>query len=179
MISLRGTANFLQEPANCLPYLSASKEELNRSYFRGQNCAERGDDSQEELCQVVSSKSLDSLNTLLDKFPDIVIPEPVYNLLPLQCFAASCLPGSVRYEIDTVLREFSVVLKSPSHILYQRMQRSCEHLAAECCNIEPQMYGEMGEQSATCKDGEKAACDREKTDAVISETSVTSAVQIK
>ena len=41
------------------------------------------------------------------------------------------------------------------------------------------MCGEMGEQSAACKDGEKAACDRETKDAVISEASVTLAVQMK
>jgi len=164
VISLSSAANILQAPANCLPYLPASEEELNRSYFSSQNCAERDDvgDSQEELCQVGSSKSLDSLNTLLDKLPDIVIPEPVHNPLPLQCLAAGSLPESVRSEIDTVLSEFSVVLKSPSHVLRQRVQRTLER--PESLSFVPSMSGEMGEQSGACKkedDKEKVASNKE------------------
>ena len=149
VIHLRGPANILQATANCMPYLSASEEDLNRSYFSANNLYT--DDDGEELCQLASSKSLDSLNTLLDKLPDIVIPEPVYSPLPLQCLAASSLPASVRSEIDAVLQEFSIVLKSPSHVLRH------EEELHEFCQLTP-MSG-MKEQVAKEEDTSSEDCD--------------------
>ena len=56
-----------------------------------------------------ASKSQESLNTLLTHLPDIVIPEPLYNPLPLQCLAANALPEAVRRDIDQVLGEYSTM----------------------------------------------------------------------
>ena len=51
--------------------------------------------------------SVESLNTLLSKLPEISIPPTLYNPLPLQCLAASALPEGVRAEIDGVIAQFS------------------------------------------------------------------------
>ena len=60
-------------------------------------------------CQLRATKSTESLNTLLSRLPDVVIPDPVFNPLPLQCLAASALPESVQQEIDRVLERYSLV----------------------------------------------------------------------
>lgn len=56
----------------------------------------------DDFAGLSASKSVESLNTLLSYLPDIVIPEPVYNPLPLQCMAANALPEPVRKEIERV-----------------------------------------------------------------------------
>lgn len=124
-IGLCTAADMLQAPINNMPYLSASEESLlsyssSNDYF----FAESGNNGafgevDQDMCQLSGSKSVESLNTLLSNLPDIVIPEPVYNPLPLQCLAATSLPDSVRSDIDNILHEFSVTVKSPSHILQQ------------------------------------------------------------
>jgi hypothetical protein len=45
--------------------------------------------------------------------PDVVIPDTIYNPLPLQCLAASALPEAVRQEIDGVLDRYSNAMSSP------------------------------------------------------------------
>lgn len=57
------------------------------------------------------TKSTESLNTLLNSLPDVVIPEPLCNPLPLQCLAASALPRAIREEIDRVLDLYSTMDK--------------------------------------------------------------------
>ena len=52
-----------------------------------------------------SAKSVESLNTLLMSMPEISIPPPVHNPLPLQCLAASALPVELKREIDVVIAE--------------------------------------------------------------------------
>lgn len=52
-----------------------------------------------------SAKSIESLNTLLMSMPEISIPSPVRNPLPLQCLAASALPAELRREIDGLIAE--------------------------------------------------------------------------
>ena len=52
-----------------------------------------------------SAKSIESLNTLLMRMPEISIPSPVRNPLPLQCLAASALPMELRREIDGLIAE--------------------------------------------------------------------------
>lgn len=60
-------------------------------------------------CQqdLTRAKSVESLNSLLSRLPDIVIPETLHNPLPLQCLAFNALPEIVREDIDGVLSEFS------------------------------------------------------------------------
>ena len=53
-----------------------------------------------------SAKSIESLNTLLMRMPEIYIPTLVHNPLPLQCLAASALPPELRREIDGVIAEY-------------------------------------------------------------------------
>lgn len=53
-----------------------------------------------------SAKSIESLNTLLMRMPEIHIPTLVHNPLPLQCLAASALPPELRREIDGVIAEY-------------------------------------------------------------------------
>ena len=61
--------------------------------------------------------SAESLTSLLTQIPDIVIPEPVHNPLPLQCLAVTALPEAIREEIDRVLDEYSVMASSPRQLL--------------------------------------------------------------
>lgn len=61
-----------------------------------------------------ASKSVESLTTLLNCLPDIVIPEPLYNPLPLQCLAASALPEAVCREIQQVIEECSSMTSTAS-----------------------------------------------------------------
>ena len=56
-----------------------------------------------------SAKSVESLNTLLMSMPEISIPSPVYNPLPLQCLAVSALPAQLREEIDGVIAEYALM----------------------------------------------------------------------
>ena len=56
----------------------------------------------DDFAGLSASKSVESLDTLLSYLPDIVIPEPLYNPLPLQCLAANALPEAVRIEIERV-----------------------------------------------------------------------------
>ena len=51
--------------------------------------------------------SVESLNTLLGKLPEISIPPTLYNPLPLQCLAANALPDGVKAEIDGVIAQYS------------------------------------------------------------------------
>jgi len=67
----------------------------------------------EEGDGLVSAKSVESLTSLLRRLPDVVIPEPLYNPLPLQCLAANALPDLVRQEIDSVLNQYSQAISSP------------------------------------------------------------------
>lgn len=55
-----------------------------------------------------SAKSIESLNTLLMSMPEISIPPPVHNPLPLQCLAASALPAELKREIDVVIAEYAL-----------------------------------------------------------------------
>ena len=55
-----------------------------------------------------SAKSIESLNTLLMSMPEISIPSPVRNPLPLQCLAASALPAGLRREIDGLIAEYAL-----------------------------------------------------------------------
>ena len=55
-----------------------------------------------------SAKSIESLNTLLMSMPEISIPSPVRNPLPLQCLAASALPAELRREIDGLIAEYAL-----------------------------------------------------------------------
>lgn len=41
----------------------------------------------------------------LDTIPDIIVPPPLYNPLPLQCLAASALPDEVKMEIEEVISQ--------------------------------------------------------------------------
>lgn len=61
-----------------------------------------------------SAKSIESLNTLLMRMPEICIPDPVHNPLPLQCLAASALPPELRREIDGVIAEYASALTASS-----------------------------------------------------------------
>ena len=63
--------------------------------------------------QLKSTKSTESLNSLLKSLPEVVIPETLHNPLPLQCLAASALPEAVREEIDRVLDRYSNAMSSP------------------------------------------------------------------
>ena len=71
-------------------------------------------DANSENDGLTASKSVESLTTLLTCMPDIVIPEPLYNPLPLQCLAANALPEAVCREIDQVLRECSTMTSTSS-----------------------------------------------------------------
>lgn len=62
--------------------------------------------------QLRSTKSTESLNTLLSSLPEVIIPETLYNPLPLQCLAAGALPEAVREEIDQVLDHYSNAMSS-------------------------------------------------------------------
>ena len=57
-----------------------------------------------------SAASVESLNTLLMSLPEISIPPPIYNPLPLQCLAASALPDAIKRDIEEVIAE---VAQSP------------------------------------------------------------------
>lgn len=41
------------------------------------------------------------------ELPDIVIPLPLHNPLPLQCLAAAALPDQVKQEIDTITDRYA------------------------------------------------------------------------
>ena len=48
------------------------------------------------------------MNCIYDfNLPEISLPRPIYNPLPLQCLAASALPESVQREIDEVIALYS------------------------------------------------------------------------
>ena len=64
-------------------------------------------DSSDAMEKSDRTMSVESLNTLLSKLPEISIPPTLYNPLPLQCLAASALPEGVRAEIDGVIAQFS------------------------------------------------------------------------
>jgi len=51
--------------------------------------------------------SVESLNSLLSKMPEISIPSTLYNPLPLQCLAVNALPNGVKREIDGVIAEYT------------------------------------------------------------------------
>lgn len=64
-----------------------------------------------------SSKSIESLNTLLMSMPEISIPSPLHNPLPLQCLAANALPVELRREIDGLINEYSAPLSEDHQTL--------------------------------------------------------------
>lgn len=66
--------------------------------------------------QLRPTKSTESLSSLLKSLPDVVIPETLYNPLPLQCLAAGCLPEAIREEIDRVLKRYSSMETSVSQL---------------------------------------------------------------
>ncbi len=61
----------------------------------------------ENLCRTDRTMSVESLNTLLSKLPEISIPATLFNPLPLQCIAANALPKNVRAEIDGVIAQYT------------------------------------------------------------------------
>ena len=63
--------------------------------------------SLEPLDKSARAMSVESLNTLLARLPEISIPPTLHNPLPLQCLAASALPDNVRNEIDGVIAQYS------------------------------------------------------------------------
>ena len=63
--------------------------------------------------QLTRAKSVESLNSLLTRLPDIVIPETLHDPLPLQCLAANALPQSVREDIDSIMEQYASSLASP------------------------------------------------------------------
>ena len=62
-----------------------------------------------------SAKSIESLNTLLMRMPEISIPSPLHNPLPLQCLAASALPKELRREIDGLIAECALFYEDQEH----------------------------------------------------------------
>lgn len=60
-----------------------------------------------DLDKSARAMSVESLNTLLTRLPEISIPLTLYNPLPLQCLAANALPDTVRNEIDGVIAQYS------------------------------------------------------------------------
>ena len=62
-----------------------------------------------------SAKSVESLNTLLMSMPEISIPSPLHNPLPLQCLAASALPMELRREIDGLIAEYALFYEDQDH----------------------------------------------------------------
>lgn len=84
------------------------------------SCSTCGEKSQEPSSPhkhpLKSTKSTESLNSLLRSLPEVVIPETLHNPLPLQCLAASALPEAVREEIDRVLDHYSNAMSSPGRV---------------------------------------------------------------
>lgn len=87
-----------------------------RSYEMGEDISflraecgklQRVSSSKELNNQLKSTMSTESLSSLLMSLPEVVIPETVYNPLPLQCLAAGALPEAVREDIDRVLNYYS------------------------------------------------------------------------
>lgn len=110
----------LQPPCRHLGYTPAAEEE-DISNFRaeGYSCTcekQQGffSNDRELEHQLRHTKSTESLSSLLKRLPEVVIPEPLYNPLPLQCLAASALPETVREEIDRVLEHYSAMSSSNS-----------------------------------------------------------------
>lgn len=56
--------------------------------------------SKEQLAKAESMSSLPDI-------PDIFIPLPLFNPLPLQCLAANALPDELKSEIDSVIALYS------------------------------------------------------------------------
>lgn len=57
------------------------------------------------IMSLVKNDTLGRSTTSLDTIPDIVIPLPLYNPLPLQCLAANALPEEVKMEIEEVVSQ--------------------------------------------------------------------------
>ncbi len=60
-----------------------------------------------DLSRSDRTMSVESLNTILSKLPEISIPPTVCNPLPLQCIAANALPENVKAEIDCVIAQYT------------------------------------------------------------------------
>lgn len=111
-------------PVSSLPYLSSTKDDnLSRCYscsgYALGECGNNGASDGEY--HLPCSGSMESMDMFLNNLPDIYIPDPVYNPLPLQCLAENSLPESVRSEIDSILREFAEI---SSPVLLQHPESS-------------------------------------------------------
>ncbi len=60
-----------------------------------------------DLSRSDRTMSVESLNTILSKLPEISIPATLCNPLPLQCIAANALPENVKAEIDGVIAQYT------------------------------------------------------------------------
>lgn len=60
-----------------------------------------------ELSRSDRTMSVESLNTILSKLPEISIPATLCNPLPLQCIAANALPENVKAEINGVIAQYT------------------------------------------------------------------------
>ena len=58
------------------------------------------------MTATVRAMKTDSASSLPD-IPEIVIPPPLFNPLPLQCLAANALPDEVKSEIESVITLYS------------------------------------------------------------------------
>ncbi len=123
-------------------------------------CCNVDRDDQED--GLTASKSVESLNTLLTCLPDIVIPEPLYNPLPLQCLAANALPEAICKEIEQVLRECRSTMTttaSPKRLQDQESQ-ACSSIVGSGSKI----AGASVEEASVSIRGEEKALVAESTD---------------
>jgi hypothetical protein len=102
-----------------------------------------------------SAKSIESLNTLLMRMPDISIPSPVHNPLPLQCLAANALPMELRREIDGLIAECSLFCEDQNQAHTQ--------VAASSVNTSD------SDATVTDVDGSRATGDAEEVDCASAE----------
>lgn len=102
-----------------------------------------------------SAKSIESLNTLLMRMPDISIPSPVHNPLPLQCLAANALPMELRREIDGLIAECS--------LFCENQDQAHAQVAASSVNTSD------SDATVTDVDGSRATVDAEEVDSASAE----------
>ena len=102
-----------------------------------------------------SAKSIESLNTLLMSMPEISIPSPVRNPLPLQCLAASALPAELRREIDGLIAEYA--------LFYEDRDQTHTQEAASSANTPD------SDATVTDLDGARATGDAEEADCASAE----------
>ncbi len=112
----------VQSSTTSLRYYTTSDDEEPAYHL------DNSDDRDELVSSRNSTRSLDSLDTLLMTLPDIVIPDPIRNPLPLQCLAAGALPECLRQEIDVVLKEYTPAMTSPLHNVQQPVGTSSVEL---------------------------------------------------